>query len=170
VVVVLVVLVAALASASGGDLDLGSWDGGGGGGEPDEIWDSGMRDSSRFLISDFSFDFSFSGSVHQDERFGGDLDYGAAMIGVRFGGPRHYVPRYYISTGWGLYNLQYDAPQRADAMVDGPYLGFGLELFPEETVSVGVEYRMHFYFGDDEAGEPLDGGYRRLAVNLAKYW
>ena len=52
----------------------------------------------------------------------------------------------------------------------GPYWGLGLEFFFDENAAFGVEYRMHFYFGDDQAGVPVDGGHRQVAVSVAAYW
>ncbi len=129
---------------------------------------SGVSEPSRRYLSDFSVDLSFSYSRHEDLAYGGALDYTSLLIGIRLAGPRNRVPRYYLCGGVGLHGFRYD--RRPDALVFGPYWGFGLENFVTETCALGLEYRMHFYFGDDEAGVPVDGGARQLAALLSWYW
>ncbi len=133
-----------------------------------EVWQSGISDPTRYVVSDFSMDFSFSRTTHRDLAFGGGLDYTSVMLGVRLAGPRRYVPRYYITGGWGWYDFDYDA--RTDADVHGPYVGAGLEVLPTRALSIALDYKAHFYFGDDDAGVPVDGGARQLAVTMGLYW
>jgi hypothetical protein len=134
----------------------------------EEVWQSGISDPTRYVVSDFSMDFSFSRTTHRDLYFGGGLDYTSVMLGVRLAGPRRYVPRYYITGGWGWYDFAYDA--RPDAGVTGPYVGAGLEVLPNRSLSLAVDYKAHFYFGDDDDGVPVDGGARQLAVTVGLYW
>ena len=133
---------------------------------------AGVADPSRHIISEFSMDLSYSWSTHRDRTAGGELTYQALLLGVRLGGPRQYVPRYYICGGYGYFVFDYEAapPARYDAYVGGPYWGAGLELFPGPNASLGIEFKMHFYFGDDESGTPVDGGYRQLALLMTMYW
>ncbi len=135
-----------------------------------EAYLSGVSDPSKQYISDFSIDLSFSLARHRDSAFGGSLTYTAWLLGVRLAGPRRYVPRYYLTGGWGWYGFQYDSPARANAAIGGPYWGFGLEMFPGPRLALGVEYKMHFYFGSDEAGVPVDGGVMQLAAFVSAYW
>jgi hypothetical protein len=181
-VVVVIVAALAYALAEGGG---GSWSGGGGGGggwsgsgggsggpvsgeEESSFWHSGVGDQSHEIISELSFDFTFSGTRHQDRDFGGKLDYFAFLLGMRLGGPRRYVPRYYLSGGWGVYSFNYD--NRAYARVTGPYVGGGLEWFPQPDVALGLDYKVHYYFGDDDAGVPVDGACGQLSAQATLYW
>ncbi len=166
-VTVLLVAVAAAASAGGGDLDLSGLGGGGGGGDP-TMWHSGVADQSREIISDLSFDFTLSRTWFRDELFGGELDYFAFLVGMRLGGPRRYVPRYYFTGGYGVYSFGYD--NRPDARVTGPYVGGGIEFFPESNVALGLDYKVHYYFGDDDAGVPVDGACGQLSAQVTWYW
>ena len=165
-----VALVAALvvAAAEGGvDLDLSGLDSSGGpGGE--EIWHSGMSDPSHVVISELSFDFTFTGTHHRDSLEGGYLDYTAFLVGMRLGGPRRYVPRYYACGGWGWYGLRYD--NRTEAHVTGPYVGGGLELFADPRITFGVDYKVHYCIGEDEEGEPVNGATGLLSANVTWYW
>jgi len=171
-VVVVVVAAIALALAEGGadlsGLNCPGGGGGGGGGWASEEWHSGFGDPTREIISELSFDFTFSGTRHQDRAFGGKLDYFAFLLGMRLGGPRRYRPRYYLSGGWGVYSFNYD--NRPYARVTGPYVGGGLELFPSPNVALGLDYKVHYYFGDDDAGVPVDGGCGQLAALVTWYW
>ena len=134
----------------------------------EEAFTSGFRDPTRRYISDFSIDLSFATSRHQDRDFGGSLDYWSILLGVRLAGPRRYVPRYYFSGGLGWYSFDYD--NRPNAGVPGPYWGAGLELFHGPHLALGVDYKFHYYFGDDDAGVPVDGGARQLGVLMSFYW
>ena len=134
----------------------------------EEAFTSGFRDPSRRYISDFSIDLSLAGSRHEDRDFGGSLDYRCILLGVRLGGPRRYIPRYYFSGGLGWFDFDYD--NRPDAGVAGPYWGVGLELFHGPNLALGVDYKAHYYFGNDDEGEPVDGGARHLAVVMSFYW
>ncbi len=164
VVAVMVVAVAAAADG-GGDLDLSGLDMGGPEGG---MWDSGFSAPQRKVLSEFSRDFTFSSTHHRDRDFGGALDYSAFLLGVRLGGPRRYSPRYYFTGGWGWYGVDYD--NRADASVHGPYIGGGLELFANPGATVGVDYKAHYFIGDDDAGVLVDGFAGQLALVLTGYW
>lgn len=133
---------------------------------------AGVADPSRHIISEFSIDLSYSCSTHHDNDAGGELTYQAILLGIRLGGPRQYVPRYYLCGGYGYFIFDYEAdpPSRYDAYVWGPYWGFGLEIFPGPSVSLGFEFKMHFYFGEDESGKPVDGGHRQIAACMTMYW
>ncbi|MHC5054847.1 MAG: outer membrane protein [Planctomycetota bacterium] len=133
-----------------------------------EVWQSGVSDPTRYVVSDFSMDFSFSLTTHDDEASGGKLDYTSLMVGVRLAGPRRYVPRYYLTGGWGWYDFDFDS--RPDADVHGPYAGAGLEIMPSRNLSVALDFKAHFYFGDDDAGVAMDGGARQVAVTMGLYW
>jgi len=166
VAAVTVLLVAAAAAAGdGSDINLGP---GGGGGTDPEFWHSGVSDQSREIISDLSFDFTLSRTWFKDELAGGDLDYFAFLFGLRLGGPRRYKPRYYFTGGYGYYSFGYD--NRADARVTGPYVGGGLEWFPDSNVALNLDYKVHYYFGDDDAGDPVDGACGQLSAQIAWYW
>jgi hypothetical protein len=152
---------------------------GGGGGDltaavidslPEETVLSGWSDPNRVYISDFSVDLTYSTSRHDDLDHGGSLEYSAWLVGLRLAGPRRYLPRYYLSGGWGFYDLEYDAAARADADVGGPYLGLGFEILANPNVAFAIEYKSHFYFGDDDAGVPLDGGHRQFGLLMCAYW
>jgi hypothetical protein len=134
----------------------------------EEAWQSGFSDPTRYVVSDFSMDFGFSLTTHDDEAFGGKLDYTSVMLGVRLAGPRRYVPRYYLTGGWGWYDFDFDS--RPDADVHGPYAGAGLEVMPNRNLSLAVDYKAHFYFGEDDMGVPMDGGARQVAVTMGLYW
>jgi hypothetical protein len=134
------------------------------------IWRSGIIDPAHHVISDFSLDLSYSSTTHCDTAFGGSLDYDAIMIGVRFGGPRRFVPRYYLMVGYGRYSFSYSSIERANASINGLYWGGGLELFLASPLALGVDYKVHHYFGDDDDGQPVDGGARHLAVLISLYW
>jgi hypothetical protein len=162
---VTVLLVAVAAASDGSHVDLG---GVGPGGGSSSDWHSGVSDQSREIISDLSFDFTISRTWFEDEQFGGDLDYFAFLFGVRLGGPRRYKPRYYFTGGYGYYSFGYD--NRPDARVTGPYLGGGLEWFPDSSVALGLDYKVHYYFGDDEAGVPVDGANGQLSAQITWYW
>ncbi len=156
-------LAIAAALAAGGapsGLALGGPEGG--------MWDSGFSDPERVVISEFSVDFTFSGTHHRDRDYGGSLDYSAFLLGVRLGGPRRYSPRYYFTGGWGVYGFNYD--NRPDAHVHGPYIGGGLEIFADPSVTVGVDYKAHYFIGDDDAGVLVDGFAGQLALVLPGYW
>ncbi len=171
-IVVVVAMAAAIAdgTASGGDgnafdfidglLDMGGPESG--------VWDSGFSDPQRMVISEFALDFTISGTHHRDRAAGGSLDYSAFLLGVRLGGPRRYSPRYYFTGGWGGYRFNYD--NRPDAHVHGPYLGGGLELFADPGVTVGVDYKAHYFIGDDDAGVLVDGFTGQLGIVLTGYW
>jgi hypothetical protein len=170
--VVVVILAAVVVALGEGGCDLGNCGSGGGGWgggswDPD-YWNSGVGDSTREIISELSFDFTFSGTRHKDRDFGGKLDYFAFLLGMRLGGPRRYKPRYYFSSGYGVYSFNYT--NRPYAQVTGPYLGGGLEWFPDKSVSLGLDYKVHYYFGDDDAGVPVDGASGQLAAQITWYW
>jgi len=159
------VIIAAVAAASGGgDIDLS----GVGSGSDPTTWHSGISDQSREIISDLSFDFTLSRTWFEDQLAGGDLDYFAFLFGIRLGGPRRYRPRYYFTGGYGYYSFGYD--NRADARVTGPYVGGGLELFADSNVALGLDYKVHYYFGDDEAGVPVDGACGQFSAQVTWYW
>ncbi len=139
-------------------------------GDPADVWASGWVDAKRYVVSEFSMDVTVSPGRHRDLLEGGSLDYSALLLGVRLAGPRWRVPRYYVSGGYGWYAFDYSAPARADAHLGGPYLGLGLELFLAEHLSVALDYKMHFYFGEDLAGDLVDGGYRQVGVQLSLNW
>ncbi len=134
------------------------------------IWRSGVIDPRHHVITDFSLDLSYSSTRHNDTAFGGSLDYDAVILGVRFAGPRRFVPRYYFVAGYGLYYFDYTAPERVDASVGGPYWGGGLELCSGSPFSFAVDYKVHHYFGDDDEGEPVEGGVGQLAILMSLYW
>lgn len=165
--VALVAVLLAAAAEGGADLDLSGLDIGSGGGDG-QVWHSGFSDPSNVLLSELSFDFTFSGTRHRDNLLGGHLNYQSFLLGMRIGGPRRYVPRYYFSGGWGWYGFQYD--NRPDAHVSGPYVGGGLELFVDPHFAVGLDYKGHYYFGDDKAGKPVDGACGQLSANITFYW
>jgi hypothetical protein len=167
VVVIIAAVAIAMAGGEGGDLGNLGGDWGGGSWDVDD-WHSGVGDPSREIISELSFDFTFSGTRHRDRLAGGDLDYFAFLLGMRLGGPRRYVPRYYLSGGWGVYSFNYD--NRPYARVTGPYVGAGLEWFAEPNVSAGLDYKVHYYFGDDDSGVPVDGACGQLSAQIAWYW
>jgi len=163
-VTVLLVAVAA-AAGDGTGIDIGSP----GAGDVDpSFWHSGVSDQSREVISDLSFDFTFSRTWYEDELYGGELDYFAFLLGLRLGGPRRYRPRYYFTGGYGYYSFGYD--NRPDARVTGPYVGGGLEWFPEPDVALNIDYKVHYYFGDDDLGVPVDGACGQLSAQIAWYW
>jgi len=168
-VVVIVAAVAVALADGGGDLSgLGDFVSAAGDGCDADDWHSGFGDPTREIISELSFDFTFSGTRHQDRAFGGKLDYFAFLLGMRLGGPRRYRPRYYLSGGWGVYSFNYD--NRPYARVTGPYVGGGLELFPNPDVALGLDYKVHYYFGDDDAGVPVDGACGQFAAQVTWYW
>lgn len=119
-------------------------------------------------ISDFALDLSVSDTLHRDKAFGGELDYTALMIGVRLGGPRYRVPRYYVRGGFGWFDFDYD--NRPDAGLPGPYVGAGLEVFPNERLSLAIDWRGHFFFGDDDSGAPVSGGASQTSLVVSWYW
>jgi hypothetical protein len=133
-----------------------------------EVLRHGLTDPERHYISDFSLDLSFSETWHRDRAFGGELEYSAFMLGVRFGGPRRYVPRYYVCGGFGWFDFDFD--NRPDAGVPGPYVGAGLEVFPRENLSLALDWKGHFFFGDDDAGAPVDGGASQTSLLFSWYW
>jgi len=168
-IVAVVVAAMAVAIAEGGGGSLGSFGGDWGGPNLDpDSWHSGVGDHTREIISELSFDFTFAGTRHQDLLAGGKLDYFAFLLGMRLGGPRRYVPRYYLSGGWGVYSFNFD--NRPYARVTGPYLGGGLEWFPQPDVALGLDYKVHYYFGDDDAGVPVDGACGQLSAQATWYW
>ncbi|MHC5058527.1 MAG: hypothetical protein ACYTKD_28040 [Planctomycetota bacterium] len=114
---------------------------------------SGVSDSRRRYVSDFSVDLSVSHTVHNDLAYGGDLEFTSWLLGVRLAGPRRYRPRYYACGGVGWHSL--DCDLRPDADVFGPYAGGGLELFVSENTALGLEYRAVFFFGEDGDGIPV---------------
>ncbi len=128
-----------------------------------------LSDVTYDILSDFSFDMAINFSRHTDDDYGGALNYTGILLGVRLAGPRRYVPRYYVCGGLGWYWFDFD--NRPDASVPGPYVGVGAEFFtPGDAMVLGIEYRANFYFGDDEAGDPVDGGQGQLSLLLASYW
>jgi hypothetical protein len=133
-----------------------------------EAVQSGVTFPYRRYVSEFSLDLSVSDTAHRDESFGGELDYTGVMIGVRLGGPRYRVPRYYVCGGFGWFDFDYD--NRPDAGVPGPYVGAGLEVFPRENLSLALDWRGHFYFGEDDAGAPVDGGASQTSLVFSWYW
>jgi len=163
---VALVAVIVVAAAEGVDLsgvpsfDSGTLD--------EEDWHSGMSDPARIVISELSFDFTFTGTHHRDSLEGGDLDYFAFLVGMRLGGPRRYVPRYYGSAGWGWYAFRYG--NRTNADVHGPYIGGGLELFANPGFTAGLDYKVHYYLGDDDEGDPVEGACGQASVNFTWYW
>ena len=162
---VALVAVLVLAAAEGGG-DLSGLDFVAGSDEV--IWHSGMSDPRHFVISELSFDLTFSTSRHRDSQEGGSLDYSAFLVGMRLGGPRRYVPRYYFTGGWGWYGFRYD--ERTEAHVTGPYMGGGLELFADPRITFGVDYKVHYCLGEDEDDEPVDAAMGLLTANVTWYW
>jgi hypothetical protein len=133
-----------------------------------EAWNCGYSEPGQKIISEFSVDLTFSGSRHEDELYGGNMDYFASLVGVKFGAPRHYFPRYYLTGGMGIYAFDYD--RRPDAVVTGPYAGAGLELFTDPALSLAVDYRAHFYSGEDDAGAAIDGGTKQISLVMSCHW
>ncbi len=132
-------------------------------------FEGALSDVTYDILSDFSFDMALNISRHTDDDYGGALNYTGLLLGVRLAGPRRYVPRYYVCGGLGWYWFDYE--NRPDASVPGPYAGVGAEFFtPGDPMAFGIEYRANFYFGDDEAGVPVDGGQGQLSALLAFYW
>lgn len=152
-----------------GDIDLSGIEMVVEGGDPADVWASGWADAKRYVVSEFSLDVTFSQSRHSDPP-GDRLDYSALLLGVRLAGPRWRVPRYYVSGGYGWYAFDYSSPARADANIGGPYLGLGIELFLTEHISAALDYKMHFYFGEDLLGVLVDGGYRKVGLQLSLNW
>jgi len=128
----------------------------------------GLEFPERRYISEFSLDASYAGTWHHDRAFGGDLEYSAFLIGVRFGGPRRYVPRYYVCGGFGWFDFDYD--NRPNASLPGPYVGGGLEVFPNESLSLALDWRGHFFFGDDDARARVEGGASQTSLVFSWYW
>ncbi|MHC4506725.1 MAG: hypothetical protein ACYTFI_25830 [Planctomycetota bacterium] len=164
--VAVVVVAAASGDGGGGDLqalDLLDLDG-----LDEGTWHSGMSDPRHVVVSELSFDLTFSTSRHRDSQEGGSLDYTAVLVGMRLGGPRRYVPRYYFTGGWGWYGFRYD--ERTEAHVRGPYVGGGLELFADPWVALGLDYKVHYCLGEDEDDEPVDAAMGLFSANITWYF
>jgi hypothetical protein len=132
-------------------------------------FEGALSDVTYDILSDFSFDMAINFSRHTDDDYGGALNYTGLLLGVRLAGPRRHLPRYYVCGGLGWYWFEFE--NRPDASVPGPYVGVGAEFFtPGDRMALGIEYRANFYFGDDKAGDPVDGGQGQLLVLLASYW
>jgi len=169
-------LVLVVAAAADGSFDLDFSGGGGGGGGPsyeptyseyDPFWHGGFANPEGEIFSDLAFDLTFAASSHNDMTHGGMLNYASAMIGARLGGSRSYAPRFYLTGGWGIYVLNYES--RPNATVNGPYMGGGLE-FLIDNVALAIDYKGQFYFGNDVAGMPVDGGARLVSFLYSFYW
>ena len=120
-----------------------------------------LKDATLNVVSDVSFDLAFTFTQHEDLDRGGALSYAAILLGVRAAGARDRVPRVYCTGGLGWYSFNYD--NRPNAFVLGPYAGLGAEFFgASESVSLGIEYCAHFYFGDDSSGVPVAGSITML--------
>ena len=128
------------------------------------------------FISEASIELGLSHTRHDDEESGGSLNYTSLILGARLAGPRFKVPRIYVNGGFGWHWFEYD--NRPDASVPGPYVGVGAEFFTRQEFfstllrysSTTIEYRASFYFGEDEAGVPVDGGAQSLALMFGFYW
>ena len=142
-------------------------------GEP-AIWTSGVSDASKEIISDLSFDLNFSWSDHHDATYNDTMSFTAVSLGARIGGARRWIPRFYFCGGWGWYGLDFEAPARTDAYPSGPYWAAGAEFFvngaPGAYGALGIEYREHYFLGDDTAGNPIEGGCRQLCLQISAYW
>jgi hypothetical protein len=133
------------------------------------VWSAGLLDDRRKgLVSDAAFDVTISGSFHKDSATGGTLDYWAFLIGVRLGGSHAFIPRAYLTGGVGAFSFVYSS--RPDANVWGPYVGCGLEWFAGPGSAVALDYKAHFYFGEDTVGVPVDGGASLVSALFSWYW
>lgn len=128
-----------------------------------------LSDITRNVLTDVSFDLSFTVTEHEDLEHGGYLQYSGLLAGVRAAGGRYHQPRVYVAGGIGWYSFNYD--NRPNAYVFGPYASVGAELFNRmRTMCLGVEYRAHFYFGEDSTGVPVDGGVGQASILGGFYW
>jgi len=133
-----------------------------------DVLKSGTSDPRRLILSDWSLELQFAFTRHADRDFGGSLMYSAIMLGARVAGNRRIWPRPYLCGGYGWYSFDYDA--RANASVGGPWIGTGLEFFYGPHFSLALDLRSHFYFGDDNAGEVVDGGLLHGGLLMCTYW
>ena len=132
-------------------------------------FDGALADVTRNVLTDLSFDLSFTMTEHEDLEHGGYLHYSGLLAGVRGAGARERIPRVYIAGGIGWYSFNYD--NRPNAYVFGPYASVGAEFFnPAGWMCLGVEYRAHFYFGEDSTGVPVDGGVGQTSILAGFYW
>jgi hypothetical protein len=133
------------------------------------VWSAGLLDDRRNgLVSDVAFDVTISASGHEDSAAGGSLQYLALLVGARLGGSHAFIPRAYLTGGVGAFSFVYSS--RPDANVWGPYVGCGLEWFAGTGAALALDYKAHFYFGEDASGIPVDGGAHVVSALVSWYW
>lgn len=142
----------------GQPIDAGSW-----------LWKSGMIDKRAAVFSDLAVDFTLSYSEHRDTASGGMLKYTSGLVGVRLGGWRAYIPRWYLTGGIGIHDLRFE--NRPNANVGGPYFGAGLEFFlGDGNHALALDYKASFYLWSDSDDPVLNGGSQGFSVLLSLYW
>ncbi len=142
----------------GQPIDSGSW-----------LWKSGMVDKRAAVFSDVAVDFTLSYSEHRDTASGGMLKYTSGLVGVRLGGWRAYIPRWYLTGGVGIHDLRFD--NRPNANAAGPYFGAGLEFFlGNGNQALALDYKASFYLWNDSDDPVLSGGSQGFSVLLSLYW
>jgi hypothetical protein len=142
----------------GEPIDGGSW-----------LWKSGIVDKRAAVFSDLAVDFTLTYSEHRDTANGGILKYASGLVGVRLGGWRAYIPRWYLTGGVGVHGLHFE--NRPAVNVAGPYCGGGLEFFlGQGNQALALDYKASFYLWNDTEGPALDGGSQGFSVLYSLYW
>jgi hypothetical protein len=142
----------------GAPIDSSSW-----------LWKSGMVDKRAAVFSDVAVDFTLSYSKHRDTKNGGMLKYTSGLVGVRLGGWRAYIPRWYLTGGVGIHDLRFE--NRPNANAAGPYFGAGLEFFlGNGNRALALDYKASFYLWNDSDDPVLNGGSQGFSVLLSLYW
>lgn len=104
-----------------------------------EIWTSGLSDP-RKLLSEVSWELTFEGSDH------GTDDAFRLLTGLKVGTSRRWRARPYACGGWSWHWIWRE--EEKDLSVNGPYAGGGLDLFFNETSSVGLDGRWHWVYAE----------------------
>lgn len=142
----------------GEPIDRGSW-----------LWKSGLVDKRAAVFSDLAVDFTLSYSEHRDTVNGGVLKYASGLVGVRLGGWRAYIPRWYLTGGVGVHGLHFE--NRPSVNVAGPYCGGGLEFFlGEGNQALALDYKASFYLWNGGKEPALDGGSQGFSALYSLYW
>lgn len=151
-----------------------------------EAWTSGLRGEglrSSPVFDEINFELLYSRSSHDDEIYGGGLDYTRVGLGVRLSGPApaDRLLRGSLTLGWTWHALNFD--RRDDYIAAGLYVGLGLETrFVKESdrrsryggddsmVSVHLSARWDFVRGPDNVGDDFDVTLFTAGAGISFYW
>ena len=151
-----------------------------------EAWTSGLRGEglrSSPVFDEIDFELLYSRSTHDDEIYGGGLDYTRVGLGVRLSGPAppDRVLRASLALGWTWHALDFD--RRDNYTGAGLYVGLGLETrFAREAdsrsrsrggdsmISLRLSARWDFVRGPDNVGDDFDATLFTAGAGISFYW